>query len=361
MSLEDLQLNEGQQTETFDKLRDVTGVDVDYEKFKLMCNYSNPHTNWSNEDINAMLQSPLQKALDQYPEYLDRLIAETEAKAKELRQKQQQKPKNGFKGLNPKLGYEESTLFPLELVSYIWVLIEYYPLHKNWHLLTATIINVVDQPVVGLKVIGCRLLQKLMLVPDIDLTKTGLINVFIASLKNNLYLSDTELFRLSFDILMKLNKEVEDSDQEMIELLNVLLMMIDKHFNRYGKSQSALGEHLKLLSQMVEDLDVRILVSLNRVNFLLNQLMTNSSILELHTDLVPGILQIQNKIIQTFNKDIGKEGKWLLYDYRFDILGAWKITVARLKKLDKHVDLLANINQFKQLISDLNQDFELVV
>lgn len=360
MNLDDVRALRGQQTrvfECFNGFVDGSG-DWDYKKFLLHCKYVNGDTSWSDGAIHKLIWRPVQNCVSHNPEYMTRLIQDIEEEMKQMKRKDPGKgSKPQFKGLNPKIGYEETSEFPLELISYTYVLIEYYSHHKHWHLLTATILNTIDQSDMSLKAMGCKLLYQLITKTNINLDSTGLGDMFINTLKNNLYLSHWPLFESSFETLLQLlQKSTSDATITMIEGLNIVLMMIDKQFNRFGESGTDLIHYLQLLSQIIHPLSTKVLITMNRLNFILNQLITNVSILEYHRlDVIPLVLSIQSQIFDIFNHEMDKEGKWLLYDYRFDMLAAWKILSSRIDRVGGHVDLGRNTEQLGRLAKDLGE------
>lgn len=227
-----------------------------------------------------------------------------------------------------KLRIDNDEEFAKEKISSIFVLITYYERHSNWRIITSNILNLFKNHELQYKILACKLL--LQLNDKIDLDKTGLRQLFVDDLYSCLtYLpgklmaqDPTDLIDISYQTLLEI-------DHNYTELVNRNLMSIDKVFNRFGESHDILHLELQYLQEIIGRLGIKVLITFNRINFLLNQILINTYTNEL---TITKILEIQYQVIEMF-LDQDQQGKDLMYEYRFDFIGSWKI-MTRFHNID---------------------------
>lgn len=219
-----------------------------------------------------------------------------------------------------KLRIENDEEFVKEKISSVYVLIRYYHRHSNWRIITSNILNLYKNHQLQYKILACKLLLELN--DTIDLEKTGLRQLFVDDLYSCLtYLpgklmeqNPTDLIDISYKTLLVI-------DHNQTELVNRNLMSIDKVFNRFGESHPILQLQLQYLHQIIEKLGIKVLITFNRINFLLNQILINT-----YTEkkTIEKVLDIQYLVLELFQTQ-DQEGKDLMFEYRFDFIGSWKI------------------------------------
>lgn len=320
-------------------------------------------------------------------------------------------------GLRPKLGYggtrteiiaedqrqawKSST--KVKSISMIWFVI--YTIANNeyldqfWPLVTSFILNLFDDHDPLMKAQSCELLNYFMLMVDHSkdykqhiLLKTGLIDLFIESCKTcltylpNLTPSDQSCYLLSIAYptvvkLCVLNCKKEANFLSLVELINGNILSSVTHIhNRNGPNSN-----YPLLSLLFNQLEIiikyylktNVLICLSRLNFTINQVMSNPDIFEQGIEginCINSALNVQSSILQSFKLLNDREGLKLILNYKYDFLAVWTILQKRLKhNLVKrsNVDILGlcdlncklliqlskecQANEFQDLQTDLNQ------
>ena len=312
-------------------------------------------------------------------------------------------------GLRPKLGYSGTsteimaedqrqawkTSTKVKSISMIWFVI--YTISSNeyldqfWPLITSFILNLIDDHDPLMKAQSCVLLNYFMIMIDTSkdhkqhiLLKTGLIDLLIESCKTcltylpNLTSPDQSYYLLSiaYPTIVKLyvlNCKKEGNLVSFIELINGNILSSITHIhNRNGPNSN-----YPLLSLLFGQLDIiikyylktNVLICLSRLNFTVNQVMSNPDIFEEGIEginCIKSALNVQCSILQSFKLLDDTKGLKLILNYKYDFLAIWTLLQKRLKhNLVEHtdVDLLnlchLNCKLLIQLSKDcLTADFE---
>lgn len=320
-------------------------------------------------------------------------------------------------GLRPKLGYggtstEISTedqrqrwksSTKVKSISMVWFVI--YVISKNeyldqfWPLITSFILNLIDDYDPLMKSQSCELLHYFMFMTDNNedykkhiLLKTGLVDLLIESCKTcltylpNLTPSDQSYHLLKIAYPTVINLCVLKGKREanhlcLIELINENILTSITHLhNRSGPNLnyphlSLLFDQLNIIIKLY--LKSNVLICLSRLNYTLNQVMSNPNIFEEEVDgicCIKSALNVQRSIFESFKLLNDREGLRLILDYKYDFLAIWSILQKRLKYnvdenssfdifslCDLNIKLLVQLakncqfNEFKDLQADLNQ------
>lgn len=302
------------------------------EKYKKLVNLAYAEVPWSCKEFEVLILPVLNN------DYLFDLIRNFPKQTK-------MKPSK----LN--INSEKESNISYDYIPQIYVLIKYYSVHKNWHILTSFILNLFNDHQMTYKIISCRLF--LELINHMTLSNTGLQDLFIDSLYVCLtYLPSSITVEDPSELLDVAYKALLQIEVDLIELLNKNLMSIDKVFNRFGESTSILSLQLHYLLKIVRLLGPEILISFNRVNFLINQILINPYISE---TVIHQCLEIQRQVLTTFESE-DSQGKDLIYQYRFDFIGAWKI-------MQSHHSFNADVNfqHLQKISADLGKSVEVLL
>lgn len=309
-----------------------------YQTFKPLCYYLDPHTPWSCRGVSDMVRPYVQAHLD----FIPQLIADTRPVKR-----------SRIGGLNVSIGQEAE--MDLTTISVVYTLIEFYSYHRNWNVVTAHILSLMDHHLILVKYLACKLLMKLTDV--IDILATGLTDIFVDKLKLYMTFATEEmdakksqmpqLIDICYDLFLQLRSDLDSK----LDLLATVTLAIDKRFNRFGESP-LLPHLLNKLSCLIEVLGAKILVSLSRVNFVLCQIVTNPYLIDSKSGVIQQVLDIQQKIIVKFY-DVDKQGKSLLYNYRFDLLGAWTVVSKRAQ-----IDTTNCVKTLEKIATDLGVELE---
>lgn len=309
-------------------------------------------------------------------------------------------------GLRPKLGYggtrteviaedqrqawKSST--KVKSISMIWFVI--YTITSNehlnqfWPLITSFILNLIDDHDPLMKAQSCELLNYFMLMIDHSkdykqhiLLKTGLVDLLIESCKTcltylpNLTPSDQSFYLLSIAYptvvkLCVLNCKKEANFLSLVELINGNILSSVTHIhNRNGPNSN-----YPLLSLLFNQLDIiikyylktNVLICLSRLNFTINQVMSNPDIFEEGIEgvnCIKSALNVQSSILQSFKLLNDREGLKLILNYKYDFLAVWTILQKRLKhNLVEHsnVDVLGLCDLNCKLLIQLSKDCQAI-
>ncbi|EGV60389.1 hypothetical protein CANTEDRAFT_116440 [Yamadazyma tenuis ATCC 10573] len=109
-----------------------------------------------------------------------------------------------------------------------------------------------------------------------------------------------------------------------------------------------------MLFELTNILGPQILVGLNRLNFILNQMITSPYLLETSPLTVQKVLELQYTILSAFD-EAETEAKQLVFEYRFDLLAAWSVLSRRSEtNVSKQMEKLGEISR------ELNCELEII-
>ncbi|KAG7192634.1 uncharacterized protein KQ657_001414 [Scheffersomyces spartinae] len=257
-------------------------------------------------------------------------------------------------------------------ISMIWFLIKYIKddqedmLETNWFIITSFILNLTDDTNVEFKLVSCRLLNEFLEVIGGDfLKKRGLIEPFIKSFTPNLsYIpsltpvgDSLRLLPPSYTVICELIQYSSHSRRDFLELITSKVLFSINHVRGNNNKDASdvvvllLEELRRLITDYVEQ---DILVLLSRINFVLSQLIIDP--IEHDPRVIVAALLTQQAILQQFvNSD--KEAELLVYDYRFDFMGAWTVLLKRKSASTKELlDIIKDtMDLLFQYANSLNQ------
>lgn len=305
-------------------------------------------------------------------------------------------------GLRPKLGYggASTEIFTedqrqkwksskkVKSISMIWFVI--YAISKNeyldqfWPIITSFILNLIDDHDPLMKVQSCELLHYFMDVTDNNdnykphiFLKTGLVDLLIDSCKTcltylpNLTPTDQSyhLLHIAYPTVIKLcalKGKKENNFLCLIELINENILNSMSHlFNRSGLNSNC--PHLSLLFDQLNIiiklyLKTNVLICFPRLNFTLNQVLSNPNLYEQGINgicCIKSALNVQGSIFESFKLLNDSEGLRLILNYKYDFLAIWSILKKRLKYNHPEyssIDLLSLCDLNLKLLMQLSQN-----
>ena len=261
-------------------------------------------------------------------------------------------------------------------------------LNQFWPLITSFILNLIDDHDPLMKAQSCELLNYFMLMIDHSkdykqhiLLKTGLVDLLIESCKTcltylpNLTPSDQSFYLLSIAYptvvkLCVLNCKKEANFLSLVELINGNILSSATHIHNSNGPNS----NYPLLSLLFNQLDIiikyylktNVLICLSRLNFTVNQVMSNPDIFEEGIEgvnCIKSALNVQSSILQSFKLLNDREGLKLILNYKYDFLAVWTILQKRLKhNLVEHsnVDVLGLCDLNCKLLIQLSKNCQAI-
>lgn len=209
-----------------------------------------------------------------------------------------------------------------------------------WPMVASFILNIMDDPEPSYRAQGCFLLLYLFDHKGGEmLEKSGLVPVFKESLQTCLsYLpaltpASTSLFLLqaAYPALLQLTSKDYTPNVEIIGTVLSSIAHIKGHDRDLNAVVAFLLEQLRLL---VERVGLAVLVCIQRINFVVNQIIANPYIVD--TDdgslVVNAALLVHQTILKVFTELNDEEAASLILQYKYDYLGAWTVLGKRIAK-----------------------------
>lgn len=315
-------------------------------------------------------------------------------KSKSLNKSKGIRPQLGFSSINENITEENQrknwkNSNKVKSISMIWYLISISPENASfdrfWPLITSFILNILDDYEPVMKAQGCKLLDHFIFtIPVIDqskthlFVKTGLKDLFTEAIKICLsYLplitpANISLYLLSsaYPVIYKLIQiggSPLTTSRQFIELINENILGSISHIQGRNDDDVLIDLHLFLLEQLgvitQNYLKHEILISFSRINFLLNQTITNIFNLDKAkgVDLITASVNVQSIILQEFEHLKDTEASSLVLSYKYDFLAAWVILLKRLSKTSYSWDNISkmiklNTNTLESLAKQINEN-----
>lgn len=351
----------------------------------LISTYSNPNVPWSSPRISQeALKIPKEIVLSHMTDYMDYI------KSKLLKLTSSKVSSAGYarskivSALQPTLGHnggyggeekarnlwkQSGDVTSLSLVFQLLHVAEHWPDFVNyWPLVTMFILNVLDDSDPLFRAQGCVLLGVFASKFPELLTKSGLDQVFKQSVEVCLtYLpqmtpakTSLTVLRNSYPVLFQLMELQNARFTDYIDVLEKNVLGLISHvLNRDNDSDTV--QVLILLSRQLhiiikDHLDAQVLACFSRLNFVVSQILINPYIIESEKgpELVNEALRVHRIILEIFLHTDDREGRKLLFLYRYDLLGAWTVLLRRVMKYgvgSAHTKelILANFQSLKEM------------
>jgi hypothetical protein len=323
----------------------------------------NPHVPWSDEINSRIVSLKVDTSFDEFYPNLKPYL---------LKQLPQQTRLQG--GLTPRLGYggvkseilQQDVLANwkkthLNALSMIYFTIINYK--ENWTIASSFLLNLFDDHEPEFKIQALHLLQLFLVENPGALQKSGLHVKFKEAVKVCLsYIPNStppetsvRILSLAYSCMFQLISS--DSTKELIQYLNSsILSPISTMSNRYKSDYPLLVVCIDQITRMTTTyFSTKILVSFTKVNYALNQLLTNSFIVDNTEGLnvYKACLRCQQVIIEEFVSLEDEEGKELFLNYKYDLLGAWIVLAQRLEQNEVTDEKLTS--QLKSNFDSLNK------
>ncbi|KAH3678567.1 hypothetical protein WICMUC_001376 [Wickerhamomyces mucosus] len=337
---------------------------IKLSKFTLMTPWSsNNSIKIVNEFIipNLLLSSSIS-----INDQLIKLSQEIKFKFKELPKNSDKITSKGYKnffntqsliGLNPSLGFNESNsreIWKSESVSWISslnFLIKFIDKPQNqWGIIVPSLLNILDDYEIGIKLIGMEILQNLFYRFDDEdqyLIQTGIFPIFMESLIPNLsYLPNSlsistdlssKILKTTYNVIIQLIIKFNPRDKVELELLKILSINIFSTINLIKDNIKILEILIEEISKIVEIIKFKTIKSLPRLLYIIGILISdpylNTQSIK-SSKLYPKILDL---IIQI------ELNCWMrLSNHMFDLLGMFIICY---KKEDHHENFSNEIDE----------------
>lgn len=283
-------------------------------------------------------------------------------------------------GLRPRLGYGGAKKEIIEedarrkwksssigVLSLMWFLIDNIQkgdwFEDNWMVITSFLLNLGGDYEIVYKYQNMMLLNHFLNNNGEELImKTGLHDLFVEMSKSCLVhippLTPIEesfqLLRVGYPCVLRL----VHSQSQLTETINSSILNSISYLMN-GR------ENYKIISLLVDNLSTIItnkkvlLVSLTRISFTLNQIITNPYVLDVKDGvaLICRALQCQKVILSHFISSASH----LLYSYKFDLLGVWVIMLKRINLFEyqeiEHL-IRENFSIFREVVKSSNREIE---
>lgn len=345
---------------------------------KLISYHINPHVPWSNSVNSIMINVKVHTSINNFYQIL---------KPNLIKQDTKQRLQGG---LNPRLGYGgvKSEILQedvrrnwkrdhVEGISMVWFFMINYK--DDWPVVTSFLLNLFDDHQPDFKIQSLYLLQKFIQLNPHTLLKSGLYNEFKQAVKvclsyiPNLTPQDISAIILELGyltIIQLIELEPESKPLEYLDVINTNILSSVSHLsNRSSSDYPVLIILVDQLTVIIEKyLKTIVLASFTRINFSLNQLITNPFIIddrEFGLKLCTSCLVCQGILLDEFIKLGDEQGCALISSYSFDLLGAWLVLLQRLHKADINCpDLINSLkSNFKKLsqIKPLENDIQRII
>ncbi|ODV80736.1 uncharacterized protein CANTADRAFT_37525, partial [Suhomyces tanzawaensis NRRL Y-17324] len=343
-----------------------------------LCSYHiNPNVPWSSP-INSQLmvrvvqdKSTLQGILTHFEDYVVRitpnLLKFPAIKSGNTSISKSSTVNRLHGGLKPRLGYGGAKKEILEedirrnwknstkvkCLSMVWFMVCVFDeqlLERYWNIVTSFVLNLGDDHEPLIKYQSMKLesyfLDKVADSKHI-LVKSGLLEVFIESNKKALTHTppitppNTSMLVLReayscLDCLLAIKGVSSPVILDYTELVSIYILPSISNLLSRSEKESFLPVIIILLTELQHlinnRLTFKVMLSVSRINFTLNQTITNPFILDHEHGLlaVRKCLQCQEAILDQIAKT-EEQGKALLLAYKYDFIGSWAVLVKRLR------------------------------
>ncbi|CAK7891957.1 hypothetical protein CAAN1_19S00826 [[Candida] anglica] len=299
------------------------------------------------------------------------------------------KSSNSYNGLNPILGFSQSssadedqrhhwrTSQQIKSLSMVWWYIRQCSdkMDRTWPLVTSFTLNVLEDHNAFIKAQGCEILDTLIMSSSGKqiLIKSGLLDLFIDATKVCLsYLptltpEDTSYYILerAYPVVLSLT-ELKINSGTISESSSITPFITVVNENILASIQRIRGGDSKLLCLLIEQLKniisehlgYQVLATLSRVLFTINQVMVDPTLFDKGAESVEDILQLCLEIQTVVFEEIATvvshedlEGLKLIVEYRYDFLGVWSIVYKRIRRDEaKQEEVIETIRQNLQTL-----------
>ncbi|KAI5961295.1 hypothetical protein CANMA_003815 [Candida margitis] len=305
--------------------------------------HANPNLAWCSEANASIVEAIVQtKDIDQYlypfiqDDFCPRL-KNIEKVAHWGRGKQS--------ALKPRPSFQDQK-FDASTLAQAWFLIDVTN-NQDKEICKLTLLLIIDtlQFDIPAKIQACKLLEHL------QIQDTPSIRNLIEPLQQNLakclnhipsITPETDSFSLlsvAYPCIYRLDSEF-GTDLNFIETIATILSSIS-HVVSYPKLASFL---LDQLSVCISHIGITVLVSITKIFYTLNQIITNVGILEQSPSIIQHALEVENAIIQLESP--------LVYTFIYDLMGAYYILRKRVETYNikgLSEDIQRNMSSLKQL------------
>lgn len=352
--------------------------------------HANPNLPWCCETNADIVTSIIEKcsSIQQYmPEFISTVYKDI---LKELHGDQTTRKSKATGGLRPRLGFnrirselnnqernDKWKLYPRAL-AISWFLIDCATNDSSWKdqfwLLTlAFILNVMDDSDIPIKVQMCKILNHLVShFKQLDfkfwgVQNSGLMPEVIDGLKKCLvHIPSITPVKESRAILCEAYPCIREiqliygNKLDLIDILNShILSSLNHLLNSHDFESTAPIIELLLenLDAVIDELSIELFVSMSKVMFMLNQIITNDRLLGTAPSVIIIALRCHQNILR---QDFPIELSTILFTYHYDLMGSWFILVQRLRKYemnDKSLEyqVYENFKELKKLSSKCNK------
>lgn len=340
---------------------------------KLLSYHVNPHVPWSNLLNSQVLDVKVNTTSDGFHKMLKPNLIKMDTKKK----------LQG--GLNPRLGYGGAkTEILQEDVRNNWkkehvkgISMVWFCMHKydDWPVAVSFMLNLFDDYQAEFKIQALYLLQEFINHNPQALIKSGLKGEFKEAIKiclsyiPNLTPVDISkvILNLGYMAMIQLIS-IESNPLEYLDVINTNILSSLSHLtNRSNSDYPILRILVNQLTLIITHLKTAVLASFTRINFSLNQLITNPYIIDdvEGINLFQSCLECQSTVLDEFIQLKDKQGRELIGNYTHDFLGAWLVLLQRLDKADIENDNLTKclVNNFSKLsqINPIETDIQTIL
>ncbi|KAG7661224.1 uncharacterized protein J8A68_005220 [[Candida] subhashii] len=360
--------------------------ELEPETIEVLSLHSNPYLPWSNSTNSEIVKSIIRKHNIDSQSYVPEFISNVyKQNLKKLNTSENRAKAKSGGGLRPRLGYsriknelqfqerkDQWKHHPHSLTN-AWFLIDCATLNSVWKgefwLLTiAFILNLIDEGDIPAKVQACQILKRLVTrFSELDfnfnsIQNSGLIPELKEGLRKCLVhvpsITPVDESKAILSVAYPCIIDIEliyGTKLDLIDILNSHVLPSLGHLlnNRdYANTGVIIEILLKTLNRMIEELSIEVFLSMSKIMFTLNQIITDVGLLETtSTTAVLDALQCHHKIItQEYPKGLSE----ILFSYHFDFIGAWYIVQQRLKKYEMSnepvaTQIIENLEALKKL------------
>ncbi|KAG5422278.1 hypothetical protein I9W82_001373 [Candida metapsilosis] len=293
--------------------------------------HANPNLTWCSEANASLVESIiLKKDVEQY---LHIFIQDDFCSGLKKIEKMAQWGKSRQSALRPRLSFQDQQFDAIPLAQ-AWFLINVTK-NEDKEVCKLILLLIIDslQFDVGAKVQACKLLAEL------KIHNTPSIRNLIGPLRENLakclnhlpsITSETDsllLLSVAYPCIYRLDSDY-GTDLNYIETIAIVLSSIT-HVIKYPKLTHFLLDQLKIC---INRIGKSVLISISKILYTLNQIITNVGILESSAATIKHALDVENDILQLESP--------LIYTFVYDLSGAYYILQKRVETYD--IDSLAD-------------------
>ncbi|KAI5963412.1 hypothetical protein KGF57_001290 [Candida theae] len=316
--------------------------------------HANPNLPWCSE-TNALIVESIVLKRD-VNEYLDAFIQNDFCSRLKKIEKLAQWGKGKQSALKPRLSFQDEKFDAIPL-SQAWFLINVTK-NEDKEVCKLILLLIIDclQFDIPAKIQACKVLEHLKIL------NTPSIRNLIQPLRGNLakclnhipsITSESDSISLlseAYPCIYRLDSEY-GTDLNYIETIATILSSIS-HVTKYPKLVSFLLDQLRVCISRIGN---SVLISISKIFYTLNQIITNIGILESSPSIIEHALDVENDILQLESP--------LVYSFVYDLLGAYYILKKRVEtynveELSDHIQKnLASLRKLA-IICDQLSDFE---